>query len=154
MVYIYIAGWGLTWCQASGGRDPTSCPRIMHVHVFRSDADEQFRHDRNNTEIDTDLWLERIPPILSLIRSCHPFLPGISKHSVFQYINGIYRRGMFSIHHRTFYPALSNRLLSPVAKERLRVSDPLSAVFTIIVTTRTDDVEYLGIDYFFGFLVI
>ena len=61
---------------------------------------------------------------------------------------------MFSIHHRTFYPALSNRLLSPVAKERLRVSDPLSAVFTIIVTTRTDDVEYLGIDYFFGFLVI
>ena len=55
--------------------------------------------------------------------------------------------------HCPLYPAFLNRLESPVAKVRLGVSDPLSAVFTIIVTARTDDGGYLGVDLLFAFLV-
>ena len=60
---------------------------------------------------------------------------------------------MFAILHGPLYTAFSNGFDSPVAEMRLRVSDPIFAVFTIFVATRANDGEYLGVDYFFTFLV-
>ena len=60
---------------------------------------------------------------------------------------------MFTVLHRPLYTRFPNGLDRPVAEKRLWVTDPIFAVLAVAVAARTNDSGYLGIEYFFAFLV-
>ena len=149
---LELAGKERTLCQASAGRDLTSCRQTKHALEFQACANSSVS-DNQMIDIDTDLWKKSISPIFPFISRRHPELSGIPKYAVLQHVNGVYGGRVFSVLHCPLYTTFPNGLDRPVAEKRLWVTDPIFAVLAVVVATRTNDSGNLGIDYFFAFLV-
>jgi hypothetical protein len=104
-------------------------------------------------DIDTDVWKKSIPPIFPFISPRHRELSRIMKHPILHHVYGVYGGRVFSVLHCPLYTTFPNGLDRPVAEKRLWVTDPIFAVLTVVVATRTNDSGYPGIYYCFAFLV-